>query len=127
MKIGTREHAFTFAHKPFIMTANKTPSGEEITAFWTIYRSDLKGPPYLTFPDGQKAVTCFTSEERARNFHKAAFPERECKFVEMPPHVFVEWLRRQIKGGRHFVYRDPMSFDRLGKRTPILNVLMAIE
>jgi hypothetical protein len=68
-----------------------------------------------------------TSEDLARNFYKAACGQDDCKLVEMEGDAFVEWLRKKIQLGTNFIYKNPVSLDRLGKPTPILTVLMAVE
>jgi hypothetical protein len=97
------------------------------TTIWMIFKPDLQTDLSLNLGGGRKAAVCFSSESNARHFQKSAFSGAQCKFVEMPGDVFVEWLRTKIKSGSQFIYKDPKDLDNLGKATPILDLLILVE
>jgi hypothetical protein len=102
-------------------------TAEEVQTFWTIY-SQSKGGLSFSFEKGKKIVVVFTSMDKARSFIKAAeLDAKDWLFLELPPHGFVEWLRIQIKDGKHLVSLDPPDDRAVRKATSILNVLIKVE
>jgi hypothetical protein len=103
-------------------------STTHVQTFWTIM-SESKAAPAFSFDSGKKMViVAFTSQEQAEQFVTASTMDTaDLLYVELDPHPFVEWLRMQIKKGRHFVSLNPADDREAARATPILNLLLTIE
>jgi hypothetical protein len=102
-------------------------AADDVQKFWTIF-SQSKGGLSFSFERGKKIVVVFTSMEKADSFIKAAgLDATDWAFLKMPPHGFAEWLRMQIKAGKHFVSLDPKDDRGVRKATAILKILITIE